>query len=131
LGDLPAHPLDLWRRACSTRRLIDDDQIAMLASEHNKATDGHGWYWVGRAILAAALNEDIHTVAKVRRTLERWRSEDSYGSDAPTTRRPPSGKAYSATRSERDGEPPARELTPAERLGYSDDMFRPFSMKNK
>ena len=130
LGDLPAHPLDLWRRACSTRRTIDDDQLSLLASEHNRTTGGHGLYWVGRAILAAALSEDIHSVAKVRRTLERWRSEDSYGSDAPS-RRSTSGKTYTTARSEHSGEPPAKEMKLSERLGYSDDMFRPFSMDNR
>lgn len=86
-GALPAHPRDLWRRACAARRPIDDDQLAALASEHDGPTDGHGWYWVGRAILAAALSEDVRGVAKVRRTMERWRAEDSYGSDAPAPRR--------------------------------------------
>lgn len=111
-GALPAHPLDLWRRACAARRPIDDDQLAMLASEHDAATGGNGWYWVGRAILAAALSEDIHTVAKVRRTLERWRAEDTYGSDAPAARRPQAVVSAAAPRPGRSTVEPRPGRTP-------------------
>jgi hypothetical protein len=117
---LPAHPFDLWRRACPNRRLIDDDQLAVLASEHDRPTSGFGWYWVGRAILAAALSEDIHSVAKVRRTLERWRAEDSYGSDAPITRRP------AAPRGARGADAPAVDNRPLSvRLGVQ-NVFKEY-----
>lgn len=119
-GVLPAHPLDLWRRACTARRAIDDDQLAVLASEHDVATGGHGWYWVGRAILAAALSEDIHTVAKVRRTLERWRAEDAYGSDAPAGRRSAPSVPPVSPRAERAGASRAVRASLSERMGLSD-----------
>ena len=117
-GGLSAHPFELWERACPTRRLIDNDQLALLASEHDGPTEGHGWYWVGRAILAASLSEDIHTVAKVRRTLNRWRTEDSYGSDAPISRRPPSERRSS--RSEPDSASPVDRRPLSVRLGLQD-----------
>jgi hypothetical protein len=124
-GALPAHPLDLWRRACAARRPIDDDQLAILASEHDAATGGHGWYWVGRAILAAAVAEDIHSVAKVRRTLERWRAEGAYGSDAPAGRRPvlapPPERAEAAPRpGQPRAEPRQRRAPLSERMGLTD-----------
>jgi hypothetical protein len=119
-GVLPAHPRDLWRRACAARRPIDDDQLEALASEHDGSTGGHGWYWVGRAILAAALSEDVRGVAKVRRTMERWRLEDAYGSDAPITRRLGPAPASSSSVS-RVSAPPARPGRPsiAARLGVT------------
>lgn len=82
---LSAHPLDLWAQACTDVRPIHAGQLATLAAEHDGATAGHGWYWVGRAILAAALTEDIRQTSKVRITLDRWRSTESYGSERSTT----------------------------------------------
>jgi hypothetical protein len=116
-GTLPAHPVDLWRRACSTWRPIDDDQLALLASEHDATTEGHGWYWVGRAILAAALVEEVRALTKVRRTLERWRAEDSYGSDVPTSRRPAPVAAASLARPENARAPHAAQSSLSARLG--------------
>ena len=81
-----AHPLALWETACATPRKTDPIQLAMFASEHDPPTGGYGWYWVGRAILAATLFSDVRTLGKVRVILDRWRREDSYGSDMPPTR---------------------------------------------
>src|SRR6266545_6720793 len=76
---LSAHPLGLWRKACARPRPIEDEHLTALALEHDPPTGGHGWFWVGQAILASAQSADVYSVAKVRRTLERWRNEDSYG----------------------------------------------------
>ena len=80
---LPAHPTDLWTKACPTPRPIDLDHLAALAAEHDAPTDDHGLYWVGRAILAASLVEDVRQVGKVRKILDRWRRGACYGSDLP------------------------------------------------
>lgn len=116
-GALLSSSADLWRRACVLRRSIDDDQLAVLASEHDTPTHGNGWYWVGRAILAASLSEDIQSLAKVRRTMERWRTEDAYGSDAPTTRRtsPPAYGSHGG----RDTRAEAERIPLSVRLGIA------------
>lgn len=93
-GAVPSHPLDLWRKACPIARPIDNEHLKALALEHNATSGGYGWYWVGRAILAASLNENINSVAKIRRVMMRWRDEDSYGSDAPGTGRARAGRTY-------------------------------------
>jgi hypothetical protein len=81
-GPLPSHPRDLWRSACPTAAPAHDELLAALAAEHDASTDGHGWYWVGRAILAGITAQDsIGHTNYLRSTLIRWRAEDSYGSD--------------------------------------------------
>jgi hypothetical protein len=81
-GPLPAHPQDLWRNACPSPTAAHADSLAALAAEHDAATDGHGWYWVGRAILAGTTAQaSIGHPNYLRNTLIRWRDEDSYGSD--------------------------------------------------
>jgi hypothetical protein len=80
---LPAHPLDLWANACADVRPSHADQLAALAAEHDASTGGPGLYWVGKAILAASLSEDIRHVTKIRNILDRWRADAAYGSDLP------------------------------------------------
>jgi hypothetical protein len=81
-GPLPAHPRDLWRNACPAPTAAHEDSLAALAAEHDAATEGHGWYWVGRAILAGTnAQASIAHPNYIRNTLIRWRAEDSYGSD--------------------------------------------------
>lgn len=90
-GPLPRHPLDLWRNACPAPTAAHEDKLASLAAEHDASTDGHGWYFVGRAILAGTdTHEQIKRPAYIRNTLLRWKTEDSYGSDkAPPAKKEP------------------------------------------
>ena len=85
LPPLTAHPTALWARACGTPRPTDPDQLATLAAAHDAPTGGYGWYWVGRAILAASLDADVRSLRKVRAILDRWQAEAAYGSDRYTT----------------------------------------------
>lgn len=93
---LPAHPRDLWRRACANPTPNHEDQLAALAAEHDASTGNSGWYWVGRAILAATIDgEQPRSPALIRNTLIRWRAEGSYGSDRPrrpATKEPTDGR---------------------------------------
>jgi len=86
---LAAHPLVLWRDACPDSRDLDIKIFATLASEHNATTNGHGLYWLGRAILAAALASggDVRSANYVRAILDRWKREQAYGSDTPSYER--------------------------------------------
>ena len=68
---LSTHPLALWRDACPRHRPIDARHIQLLAAEHDPPTGGHGLYWVGRAILAASLLDDVRVITKVRTILNR------------------------------------------------------------
>lgn len=88
---LPANIEDLWAKACPTARPIDLEQLAALASEIDQISDdmkGYGPYWVGRAILMAAINEDIRSVGKIKVILNRWKDENSFGSDLVRPERP-------------------------------------------
>jgi hypothetical protein len=84
---LPAHPLAMWRDACPTARPIDAKHLAALAAEHDASTGGFGWYWVGRAILAASLSQDARKVTVIKTILDGWRERAAYGSDAPGRQR--------------------------------------------
>jgi hypothetical protein len=53
----------------------------MLASTHDLPTGGYGLYWVSQAILTAALTHDQPTIPTVTAILERWRTDERYGSD--------------------------------------------------
>jgi hypothetical protein len=81
---LTEHPTMLWQKASVHDRPIDLTYLAGYASKHDEPTSGFGWWWVGQAILAVARSKDVYSVEKVNRVLERWREEDSYGSDLPT-----------------------------------------------
>ncbi len=86
---LPAAPVELWRAARAELRRTDLHQLQAFASEHDLPTGGHGSYWLGRAILAAAAYDaDFATNPRarnlVRAILIRWRNQDAYGSDTPT-----------------------------------------------
>lgn len=83
---LPMHPFDLWAEACDAP--VPATHLAALASEHQTPTHGCGWYWVGRAILAGSMTGKFESVAKVRSVLNRWRAEDTYGSDMSYGRKP-------------------------------------------
>ncbi len=111
---LSAHPLELWRKACARPRPIEDEHLTALALEHDSPTGGHGWFWVGQAILASAQSADVYSVAKVRRTLERWRNEDSYGSDLPRR-----GTHDNEQRNDRDTGRRSRALRSGHRVGDS------------
>lgn len=104
---LSAHPLALWRHACPRHRPIDAPHIQLLAAEHDPPTGGHGLYWVGRAILAAALLDDVRVITKVRTILNRWRAERAYGSDLPG--RPAERVEHSHGRIETAAEPTQRD----------------------
>ena len=78
---LPCHPLDLWADVAAAQRPSDIRHLTALAAEHDGPTGGYGYYWLGRAMLAASLNDDIRSIAKLRAVLTRWRDEQSYGSD--------------------------------------------------
>jgi hypothetical protein len=119
-GSLPKHPRELWRAACPDARPIDNEQLAALAAEHDEPTGDHGWYWVGRAVLLAAINEDVRSIGKLKAILTRWRTEDSYGSDParPTAKeigseRPPRerpARPVAAPRREQQGPPPGLKM---------------------
>ena len=124
---LSAHPLALWRDACPRHRPIDARHIQLLAAEHDPPTGGHGLYWVGRAILAAALLDDVRVITKVRTILNRWRAERAYGSDLPG--RPAERVEHSNGRIETGTEPTAtqrdREAVPGSaRVGSAASAWR-------
>lgn len=80
---LPLHPFDLWYNACPHVRSLDYAHIEALAAEHDLVTNGHGMYWVGRAILSATLASDARYLKVIKVVLDRWRNEGTYGSEAP------------------------------------------------
>lgn len=113
---LPQHPLDLWPTVCLSPRPSDLTHLAALAAEHDAATggQGYGWYWLGRAILAASLTESIGSIAKVRSVLNRWRNGDCYGSDISYGRKRASDMGGRRADDRAPGDaPPARAAAPA------------------
>jgi len=92
---LESHPRALWALVLGAPPGdLDAHLLAQLAAEHDGPTGGHGWYWVGRALLAVAMGGAVqHGVAAVRKVLRRWREGDSYGSDAPAGPQRPSRPA--------------------------------------
>lgn len=118
-GPLPSHPRDLWRNACAAPTAAHDDKLAALAAEHDASTEGYGWYWVGRAILAGTdAHEQITSPTYIRNTLIRWRDEDSYGSDRA---RPAKEHIYERPRPvgsrPRRAAVPTAQLIPPDRAG--------------
>lgn len=104
---LPANIEDLWAKACPTARPIDIEQLAALASEIDQISDdmrGYGPYWVGRAILMAAINEDVRSIGKIKVILNRWKEENSFGSDLVKPERP-ARQASTARSTEKPREP--------------------------
>lgn len=75
---LPHHPFDLWRAASDAP--LPEAHLRALAAEHDVPTQGFGWYWVGRAILAASLKDKIKYVARVRQVLKTY-TRRGYGAD--------------------------------------------------
>ncbi len=85
---LPDEPLALWRSVRQTPRPMDDHHLLALIADHEAPTDGYGAYWVARAILAAdttdgAFATNPRALNLVRAILQRWRREQTYGSDTP------------------------------------------------
>jgi hypothetical protein len=78
---LDDHPFDLWHAIHEHPRQIDLRLLTMLASTHDLPTGGYGLYWVSQAILTAALTHDQPTIPTVTAILERWRTDERYGSD--------------------------------------------------
>ncbi|NNJ13301.1 hypothetical protein EKD04_023535 [Chloroflexales bacterium ZM16-3] len=113
---LSASVLSLWQGDQQTPRQRDLHQLALLAAEYDRPTDGHGAYWLGRAILMADLclsdRDQPITIVYVRRMLRRWREEGSWGSDreAAVLPLPPQRGAHEAPPLTR----PAAEPLPAE-----------------
>lgn len=118
-GPLPAHPRDLWANACGAATPAHLDLLAALAAEHDAATDGHGWYWLGRAILAGTTAQaSIGHPNYLRNTLIRWRDEDSYGSDrARPAKEQPDGPPRPRAVGSRRGRAPAEAARPTPHLG--------------
>ncbi|MBX0329888.1 hypothetical protein K2Z83_19675 [Oscillochloris sp. ZM17-4] len=82
---LPADPLTMWHGDRETIPARERYQLAMLISEMDRPTNGHGAYWVGRAILIAdrCVSERTQPLSLnyLRGMLRRWQREDSWGSD--------------------------------------------------
>ena len=109
-GPLPSHPRALWATACPAPTAAHGDSLSALAAEHDATTGGHGWYWVGRAILAGTTAQaQLGHPNYVRNTLIRWRAEDSYGSDKA---RPAKERTDGATRPRPVGPRPRRAAPP-------------------
>jgi hypothetical protein len=126
-GPRPSHPRDLWRNACPAPTAAHEDSLAALAAEHDAATDGHGWYWVGRAILAGTnAQAQLGHPNYIRNTLIRWRAEDSYGSDkARPAKEAPNGSPRPRAVGSRRGRAAAPTAQPAPHLGagsVADDL---------
>ncbi|RRR69158.1 MAG: hypothetical protein EI684_16475 [Candidatus Viridilinea halotolerans] len=97
-------------------RLFGDDPdrlalFAQLAVQHDAPTDGFGWYWLGRAIQAAALSAGgadrvRNWVGMVRAIMRSWHDEACYGKDAPrrvrSARRPDSADSILASTNPED-----------------------------
>ena len=120
---LPKHPLEMWTEVAERQRPSDATHLAALAAEHDAPTDGHGWYWLGRAMLAASLNTEVRSIGKLRAVLNRWRSEETYGSDAAYERQSRPADVDRRGANDRPARQPAaprharRQLRPGER-GY-------------
>jgi hypothetical protein len=78
---------ELWRMVRPHGRPIELQHLATLAGEHDAPTGGYGLYWVGRAILAASISQDVRGVKVIKFILESWRERNAYGSDAPQRQR--------------------------------------------
>jgi hypothetical protein len=127
-GPLAAHPRELWRQACPAPTEQHTTVLNGLAAEHDEPTGGHGWYWVGRAILAGlhAEREPLGHPNYIRNTLIRWRAEDSYGSDKarPAARETPTYEQRPRPMGSRPRRAAAQAAQPAPHLsaGSSDDL---------
>jgi hypothetical protein len=82
-------PFELWSMfATAVNPVADRILLGRLAAAHDATTDGHGTYWLGRAILEVKLGGGADDwMAAVRATLRRWKDSASYGSDAPRSGR--------------------------------------------
>ena len=92
-GELCEHPLNLWRTVAKHPKVSDRSVFYALATQHDATTDGHGWYWIGQAVLmVAATGRQINVPQLVVVVLAQWCRRDAYGSDSD---------AYRAKRGER------------------------------
>ena len=86
-GNLCAHPLAMWPLIANAPSGIDPTVFFALASAHDDATGGYGWYWVGHAMLMiAATGKKIQAPQLVVVMLTTWRRTDVYGSDTESYR---------------------------------------------
>lgn len=108
--NLPDSLTALWQGDGPPISRRDRQQLTMLAGELDGPTDGHGAYWVGRAILIAArcLPErgQLLNVNYLRGMLRRWQREGTWGSDLEVEgggerTPPPPPRAVSSTPDER------------------------------
>lgn len=120
---LPSHPFDLWLAASDAP--LPATHLLALASEHDVPTEGHGLYWVGRAIIASSLKEKIKYVARVRQTLKTY-TRRGYGADLydevrdepATSDGAPVGRREHPNRSPARGTAPARPVRPSAGLSH-------------
>lgn len=106
---LLAHPFDMWVKSRVGVERLDLLRLAELAAAQDDMTDGHGMYWLGRAIVAAwetdpAFPRVSKALSLVKAILARWQRESSYGSDAPAR---PGRRSQNAPASP-DESPPAK-----------------------
>jgi hypothetical protein len=102
---LPAPVLTLWGADRAQILQRDRFQLEQLAATADRATAGHGAYWLGRSIIMAEACLEPRgqrpTVAYLRALLRRWERENSWGSDLeddepPTPTARPASKAAPA-----------------------------------
>jgi len=81
-GRLYAHPLALWEDSCERPTRMDRHVLASLAEQHNAATSGYGWYWLGIAIVVlAGSGQPIGSTRSLKSVLSDWQTRDAYGAD--------------------------------------------------
>lgn len=86
-GDVDTHPLDIWQTTAVAPQTSDTTCLVALATKHDAFTGGHGWYWIGHAILSAAMSRrEIRSPKFIAVILDTWRAEDSYGADSEAYR---------------------------------------------
>ena len=86
-GKLCEHPLAMWQLAAHAPSALDRNVLYALASAHDDATGGYGWYWVGHAMLmTAATGKKIHAPQLVVVILTTWGRTDAYGTDTDAYR---------------------------------------------
>ncbi|RRR75342.1 MAG: hypothetical protein EI684_04805 [Candidatus Viridilinea halotolerans] len=89
-GDLFAHPLEIWNHVGREPQASDVYVLYAIASQHDLYTDGHGWYWVGQAMLkVAASGKKISVPRLVKILMDDWHDNDNYGDDSDQRQREP------------------------------------------
>ena len=86
-GELCVHPLTLWASIAKSPSRNHHAVFFGLATQHDHHTNGHGWYWVGIAMIAGATTGKLISSPQfIVATLNRWSRDDSYGSDTEAYR---------------------------------------------